>query len=127
MFPLARAVVPATGAPPERTAQPVVQTTARAWAETNVATLESSDGPAAEPDKGDIVGPVTMAVAVAVPSTSPEATAAEKKEGEETRSPETRLVVFGESDFVANQYLGIEGNADLFMNSSEERRVGKAL
>jgi ABC-type uncharacterized transport system involved in gliding motility auxiliary subunit len=117
MFPLARAVVPAAGAPPERTAQPIVQTTARAWAETNVATLESSDGPAADPDKGDIAGPVTMAVAVAVPSTSPEAAAAEKKEGEETRSAETRLVVFGDSDFAANQYLGIEGNADLFMNS----------
>jgi ABC-type uncharacterized transport system involved in gliding motility auxiliary subunit len=117
MFPLARAIVPAAAAPPGRTAQPVVQTTARAWAETNVATLESSDGPAADPDKGDVVGPVTLAVAVAVPSTSPDAAAAEKKEGEETRSPETRLVVFGDSDFAANQYLGIEGNGDLFMNS----------
>ena len=31
--------------------------------------------------------------------------------------PETRLVVFGDSDFVTNGYLGIPGNRDLFLNS----------
>ena len=117
MFPFARAIVPAAGAPPERTAQPFVQTAPRTWAETNLATLENPDTLAPEPDKGDTAGPVSVAVAVAVPSTSPDAAAAEKKEGEETRTPETRLAVFGDSDFAANQYLGIEGNGDLFMNT----------
>ena len=31
--------------------------------------------------------------------------------------PETRIVVFGDSDFVANGYLGIPGNKDLFLNT----------
>lgn len=116
MFPLARAVVPATNAPEGRTAQPIVQTTPRAWAETNMATLEKGEGLAPEPEKGDTAGPVTIGTAVAVPA-SAEAAAAEEKEGEEQRNPETRLAVFGDSDFVANNYLGIEGNGDLFMNT----------
>ena len=116
MFPMTRAIVPAAGAPAERTAQPFVQTTQRAWAETNLSTLEQADALRPETDKGDLAGPVTIALAVAVPSKA-ETPSAEKKEGEESKSPETRVVVFGDSDFVANAYLGIEGNGDLFMNT----------
>jgi ABC-type uncharacterized transport system involved in gliding motility auxiliary subunit len=123
MFPLARAIVPAAGAPADRTAQPFVQTAAQTWAETNLATLEAENTSALapEPEKGDTTGPVTIAAAVAVPGTA-EADAAAEKEGDdadggERRSPETRLAVFGDSDFVANAYLGIDGNGDLFMNT----------
>src|SRR6185436_5657244 len=31
--------------------------------------------------------------------------------------PETRVVVFGDSDFVSNGVLGIQGNKDMFMNA----------
>jgi ABC-type uncharacterized transport system involved in gliding motility auxiliary subunit len=118
MFPMARAVTPAEGAPPERTAQSFVQTTPRAWAEVNLASLENPEGLQAETDKGDIAGPVSLAVAVATPGKQPtETPAAETKDGEEQRTPETRVAVFGDSDFVANAYLGIEGNGDLFMNT----------
>jgi ABC-type uncharacterized transport system involved in gliding motility auxiliary subunit len=116
MFPLARAIVPATDAPDGRTAQPFVQTAARTWAETDLATLEATDALAPEPEKGDTPGPVSIAAAVAVPATA-DAPADETKEREEQRSPETRVAVFGDSDFIANQYLGIEGNGDLFMNT----------
>jgi ABC-type uncharacterized transport system involved in gliding motility auxiliary subunit len=119
MFPMARAVVPATGAPADRTAQALVQTTPRAWAEVNLATLENPDALQPEPDKGDRTGPVSLAVAVATPGKAE--TPAAAKEGaapeEEQRTPETRVAVFGDSDFVANNYLGIEGNGDLFMNT----------
>ena len=116
MFPVARAIVPLTGAPPDRTAQPFVQTVQRSWAEANLATLDPPDNLAPEPDKGDITGPVSIAAAVAVPAKADPA--AQKKEGEpEQRSPETRVAVIGDSDFVANAYLGIEGNRDLFMNT----------
>jgi ABC-type uncharacterized transport system involved in gliding motility auxiliary subunit len=118
MFPTARAVVPAMDAPGDRTAQPIVQTTPRAWAETNLASLEDTDALQPEPEKGDMTGPVTIAVGVAVPAkVDPEAAAQAEEETNERRSPETRLVVFGDSDFVANNYLGIDGNGDLFMNS----------
>jgi hypothetical protein len=116
MFPLARAIAPATGAPDGRTPQPFVQTAPRTWAETNLATLEDTKALAPEPEKGDTAGPVTVAMAIAVPSTATPP-APDKKEGEPAKSPETRLAVFGDSDFAANQYLGIEGNGDLFMNT----------
>src|SRR5687767_15432534 len=62
MFPLARAIAPATGAPDGRTPQPFVQTAPKTWAETNMATLENTDALAPEPDKGDTAGPVTVAM-----------------------------------------------------------------
>jgi ABC-type uncharacterized transport system involved in gliding motility auxiliary subunit len=116
MFPMARAITPAEGAPADRSPQPFVQTTPRAWAETDIATLEAQDGPRPDPDKGDVTGPVPVAVAVATPAKT-DAPAPEQKEGEEQKSPETRLAVFGDSDFVANAYLGLEGNSNLFLNT----------
>ena len=116
MFPMARAVTAAEGASAEHTAQPFVQTTPRAWAEVNLASLENPDALKPDADKGDIAGPVSLAVAVATPG-KVETPPAGTQEGDEQRSPETRVAVFGDSDFVANAYLGIEGNGDLFMNT----------
>jgi ABC-type uncharacterized transport system involved in gliding motility auxiliary subunit len=116
MFPVARAVLPAADAPSDRTPQPIVQTTPRAWAETNLASLENPEALKPDTDKGDTAGPVTMAVAVAVAG-KPESTDANKTDGQDQRSPETRVAVFGDSDFVANAYLGVQGNGDLFMNT----------
>ena len=31
--------------------------------------------------------------------------------------PETRVVVFGDSDFASNRVMGITGNKDMFMNT----------
>lgn len=115
MYPVARAVIPAMGAPADRRAQPFIQTAQRTWAETNLASLDPPDNLSPDPDKGDIAGPVSIAAAVAVPAKTDAAAA--KKEGEEQRPPETRVAVIGDSDFVANQYLGIEGNRDLFLNT----------
>jgi ABC-type uncharacterized transport system involved in gliding motility auxiliary subunit len=36
---------------------------------------------------------------------------------DDTPKPETRVAAIGDSDFAANNYLGIEGNRDLFMNT----------
>jgi ABC-type uncharacterized transport system involved in gliding motility auxiliary subunit len=116
MFPMARAVTPVENAASDRTAQPIVQTTPRAWAEVSLASLENPDALRPETEKGDISGPVSMAVAVATPAKA-DTPKPEAKEGEEQRNPETRVAVFGDSDFVANAYLGIEGNGDLFMNT----------
>ena len=115
MFPVARAVVPAMGAPADRTAQSFVQTAQRAWAEANLASLDPPDKLTMDPDTGDLAGPVSMAAAVAVPAQADPAAA--KKEGEAQRPPETRVAVIGDSEFVANAYLGIEGNRDLFLNT----------
>ena len=49
MFPMARAILPAEGAPADRTAQPFVQTTPRAWGEVNMATLQGENTDALSP------------------------------------------------------------------------------
>ena len=122
MFPLVRAITPATDAPQGRTGQSFVQTAQRSWAETNLATLEDPSKLAAEPEKGDVAGPVSIAVATAVPAPSsdkPDATPAKNPPdtADQAPKPETRIAAIGDSDFAANAYLGIEGNRDLFMNT----------
>lgn len=121
MFPTARAVTPFT-APQNRSATTFMQTTPRSWAETNLASLEDPEALAPETERGDIPGPVSIGVAIAVPApdrpeTPPEAQADATADAPEEQSPETRIVAFGDSDFVANNYLGVEGNGDLFLNA----------
>jgi ABC-type uncharacterized transport system involved in gliding motility auxiliary subunit len=119
MFPLARAMTPIT----ENTTKPAqsfIQTAQRSWAETNLGSLETPNALSPETDKGDIAGPVSIAVAVSMPApNAPDAKPASNTDNKsaEEKKPETRLAAFGDSDFAANAYLGIEGNRDLFMNT----------
>jgi ABC-type uncharacterized transport system involved in gliding motility auxiliary subunit len=120
MFPLVRAVTPITQNP-AKPAQSFIQTSARSWAETNLASLETPGTLAPEPDKGDITGPVSIGVAVAAPAEKPATDAkpaanTDQKAGDE-KKPETRVAAIGDSDFAANAYLGVQGNRDLFMNA----------
>ena len=58
--------------------------------------------------------PVSLAAAVsAAPADAPKPDDTNK----DAPKPETRVVVFGDSDFVSKSVLGIPGNRDLFMNS----------
>jgi ABC-type uncharacterized transport system involved in gliding motility auxiliary subunit len=122
MFPLARAITPAKDAPQGHTGQSFIQTAPRSWGETNFPSLEDPSKLAPEPEKGDVVGPVSLAVATAVPAASPEkpettpASNPSEPPADQGPKPETRVAAIGDSDFAANAYLGIEGNRDLFMN-----------
>jgi ABC-type uncharacterized transport system involved in gliding motility auxiliary subunit len=73
----------------------------------------------ADPAQGDIPGPVSIGVATAVPASTPEPTPAANttKPEDEPTKPETRVAAIGDSDFISNAYLGVEGNRDLFMNT----------
>jgi ABC-type uncharacterized transport system involved in gliding motility auxiliary subunit len=118
MFPLARAMTPIT----ENTTKPAqsfVQTAQRSWAETNLGSLETPDALAPDTDKGDITGPVSIAVAVSMPApNAPDAKpASNAAKTTEEKKPETRLAAIGDSDFAADAYLGVGGNKDLFMNT----------
>jgi ABC-type uncharacterized transport system involved in gliding motility auxiliary subunit len=123
MFPVARAITPAKDAPAGRSGQSFVQTAQRSWGETNFASLEDPAKLTPEPEKGDVTGPVSIAVATAVAAPSPDkpdATPASNppdKPEEQAPKPESRVAAIGDSDFAANAYLGIEGNRDLFMNT----------
>ena len=59
---------------------------------------------------GDKQGPITIAAAVT-------ASGAPAGAAPDAPKPETRVVVFGDSDFAGNSATGIEGNKNLFMNT----------
>ncbi len=110
-FPLARSVSAISGGVNGHIAQPFVETSPRSWAESDIKGLLTSGQVSLDEAKGDKKGPITIAVAVSAPV----AAAADAKPDEPKK--ETRVVVFGDSDFAATAGLGIQGNRDLFMNT----------
>ncbi|MGE0460535.1 MAG: GldG family protein [Vicinamibacterales bacterium] len=120
-YPLARSVAPVEGGVEGRFPQSLVQTSAQSWAEADIAALAKGDGRVElNADKGDKPGPISLAAAVSAPA--PEAPAQpepkpETPEGQEAPKPESRLAVIGDSDFISNGVLGVQGNRDFFMNT----------
>jgi ABC-type uncharacterized transport system involved in gliding motility auxiliary subunit len=110
-FPLAREASPISGGVNGHTAQSVIESSPRSWAETDIKKLLTSGEVALDENK-DKKGPITMASAV----TATAAAATPPKPGEDAAKPETRVVVMGDSDFATTNALGIQGNRDLFMN-----------
>jgi ABC-type uncharacterized transport system involved in gliding motility auxiliary subunit len=114
-YPLARSVTPVEGGTSGKFAQTLVETSANSWAESDIKRLTSSGQVERNLDQGDKAGPVSLAAAVSSPveSKPPEdpTTAADAPKAE------TRLAVFGDSDFVTNGFLAIPGNRDLFLNA----------
>jgi ABC-type uncharacterized transport system involved in gliding motility auxiliary subunit len=107
-----------------RVALPIVQTSPRSWAETNLATLSSGPGVEMQTESGDTAGPVNVAGAMSLAAQSPAANPATPPAAnpatppaENAPKPETRVVVFGDSDFASNAYGGIPGNPNLFANA----------
>jgi len=115
-YPLSRSVTPVEGGVGGHTAQPLVTTSDRSWAETDLQGVLTSQKIGLDAGK-DKPGPITLAAAVSAPS--PDAPAADPANPpkNDAPKPETRLVVFGDSDFASNNVLGIEGNRDLFLNA----------
>jgi ABC-type uncharacterized transport system involved in gliding motility auxiliary subunit len=109
-FPLARSASPTTEPVNGHTAQAIVQTSPRSWAESDVKGALS--GKPVEFEEGkDKKGPVSLAAAVSAQVANAPAGA-----DKDAPKPETRVVVIGDSDFASNAVLGISGNRDLFMN-----------
>ena len=73
-----------------------------------------------ELDKGDKQGPVSLAAAVSAPVGGTPPPPARQARTTPTRKPETRMVVFGDSDFAAQRLCSaFSGNRDLFLNSGQ--------
>jgi ABC-type uncharacterized transport system involved in gliding motility auxiliary subunit len=111
-YPLSRSVTPVEGGVNGHTAQPLVTTSDRSWAESDVQGLLTQKKIALDPGK-DKPGPITLAAACAAAA----ADASKPGDKPDAPKPETRVVVFGDSDFASNSVLGIEGNRDIFMNT----------
>jgi len=118
-YPLARSVSAIEGGANGHNAQNLVDTSRNSWAETDIKRLTTEGRVERELDKGDKAGPVSLAAVVSAPATDAPAPAPDPKDPKaaEAPKPESRLAVFGDSDFVSNGYLGIPGNRDLFLNT----------
>ncbi len=126
-FPLARSVMPATNAPSGRTPQTIVETSPASWAETDLNAIFEHKPVKFDEGTGDKKGPVSLAAALSTPA--PEQPAATPPAaGTDGKTPpatppadnpkkDTRIVVFGDSDFVSNGGINVGGNADLFLNA----------
>ena len=122
IYPLARSVEPISGGTDGRFAQAIVETSRQSWAESNLASLTSDTGVTMDEASGDEPGPIPLGVVVSAPV---EAAAEDEAPGEDQSepatgdvlTPETRVVVFGDSDFPSNAYGGIPGNVNLFANA----------
>ena len=119
IYPLARAVEPIEGGTDGRVAQTIVETSPQSWAESDLASLSSDTGVTMDDTSGDRPGPIPLGVAVSAPVEAP-ATPAEDQSApaaSDAQTPETRVVVFGDSDFASNAYGGVPGNVNLFANA----------
>jgi ABC-type uncharacterized transport system involved in gliding motility auxiliary subunit len=100
IYPLARSVSRLPEVPVGWNVVEIARTGSRAWGEMDQASIKSGKG--IEFNAGvDIAGPVSLAIAA--------------NHGD--AATETRLVVFGNSLFAANSYLGILGNRDMALNA----------
>lgn len=111
IYPIARSVSPAMGA--AHTPTTFVETSRQSWAESNLASLTGGAGVALNEESGDKRGPISLAAAVSAPV---EASAGVTTSAD-VQKPETRVVVFGDSDFATNAYAGVPGNQNLFANA----------
>jgi ABC-type uncharacterized transport system involved in gliding motility auxiliary subunit len=113
---LARSVAPITGGTSGKFPQALVDTSPNSWGETDIKTLSTTGEVKRDIDKGDKAGPVSLAAAVSSPATDVPAPAAGAKPDDAAKA-ETRVVVFGDSDFASNGWLAFQGNRDLFLNT----------
>jgi len=108
IFPLARSLQQNSSPTGTLTIQPIVQTTAQSWGETN---MDPSVQPAF--DDKDVKGPLNLGLSVE--GTAPISST--------NSSGKTRIVVYGNAHFIANDVLqsqglqGVIANIDLFTNS----------
>jgi ABC-type uncharacterized transport system involved in gliding motility auxiliary subunit len=115
-YPYARSVKPVDGASGPRTPTTFVQSGPNSWAESDLKTLTTRGEARPEFDKGDVQGPVSLAVALSAPVESATPPPADQPADANQNKPETRIVVVGDSDFAANSSVGVIGNRDMFLN-----------
>ena len=105
-YPMARSIRPVSG--DGMTVAPIIETSEKTWSETDIQQLASGRF-SMDPEKGDRPGPLSLGVAISrrpvLPASSGPAP---------VREP--RLVVVGDSDFVANYSGNVPGNADIFLS-----------
>jgi ABC-type uncharacterized transport system involved in gliding motility auxiliary subunit len=108
VFPMARSVAKGDADLPGVSVTSIALSSDRSWAETDITRAEKGD---IRYDSGtDQKGPVPLAVVV-------EGTDEANRNKLQAEPMKGRLVVFGSSEFITNQFITLAGNKDLFMNT----------
>jgi ABC-type uncharacterized transport system involved in gliding motility auxiliary subunit len=116
------------GSPDKPTYTELVKSGPNAWGESNLSLVFDSSSPTATLEEDDIKGPVTLAVAyekklppaekaktdAAAAETTP-TPAAEEEQGKFENV--SRVIVYGDSDWITNENFGFYANRDLVLNS----------
>jgi ABC-type uncharacterized transport system involved in gliding motility auxiliary subunit len=110
-FHLVRSVTPVAADAAARQPQTLVETGPASWAETDLKALATGGTLQMDENQGDRRGPISIAAALSAPVEG----APPAEEG--APAPETRVVLFGDSDFGANSTIQFLGNRDLFLNT----------
>ena len=116
-FPLVRSVTPSAAAPSGRTAQTIVETSKASWAESDVKALAERRPVGFDEASGDKQGPISLAAVIATDAPDQPAAPAPGTNGGTPERKQTRVVVYGDSDFPANGNLAVQGNENLFLNT----------
>ena len=112
-YPLATSLDLASPPPPGVTLQALARTTPLAWGEMDY----EKEAPTGKlrMDPGDKPGPLVVA-AVATRRVEENAATASPPDFSKPTTPETRLVVFGDSDFPTNSFFNTTSNGEMFLN-----------
>ncbi|HEV8701610.1 MAG TPA: GldG family protein [Candidatus Polarisedimenticolia bacterium] len=115
-FPIASSIEIAASLPEGVTATKLAQTSPLAWAQPSEGELKT--GRLTLKEGTGVKGPITLGVAVTrkIDKAPKPAAAAAAAEGDKKSGPETRLVAFGDSDFLTNGYFNASGNSDLALS-----------
>lgn len=103
-FPTARTVSPVQTLPPGISVKTLASTTPSSWAETDFEAVKR--GEVSFTEGVDTKGPLSIAVAVS-----------KKHASASENTPDIRIVVFGDSEFVNNKFRPYSGNGDFFNNA----------
>ena len=115
-FPIASSIDIKSSLPQGVTATKLAQTSPLSWAQPDNGELKT--GHLTLKEGTGVKGPVPIAAAVTrkVDQASPPLVQASSNKGDAKPTAETRLVVFGDSDFLSNGYFNAPGNGDLALN-----------
>lgn len=92
----------------------LLKTSPNAWGETNLAAIFDNPDPIAELDPSDVRGPLSLAAIYEKPLEKP---AGDAGEGSAEFNKVSRVVVFGDSDWITNISLTEYSNRDLILNT----------
>jgi ABC-type uncharacterized transport system involved in gliding motility auxiliary subunit len=104
-FPVARTVSVKDKAPEGVTAQALARTSSESWAETSQEQIRTGQ---VKPDPGEARGPLVIAAVATIDA---------KDAPADRKSAKARIVLVGDSDFAANEFVNLSGNRDFFLNT----------